>query len=205
MYPGKGFNAWWDLPQLLQQVKHVLAIFEHTHPDCVGVWVFDRLSAHEGYADNALNINSININPGGKQKKLHDTKIPLNNPGPAPSEEDTRGHIQSMCFPNDHCNPKLRGQPKGIRVVLEECKSVWEKFTSIHKPHGPQRTKLVGKCGSCTKLQVCKDAEHRVALADAMGQDDSIKEEDIAQTENAVLPITNNDEGWCCMYQVLVL
>jgi hypothetical protein len=75
MYPGKGFNAWWDLPQLLQQVKHVLAIFEHTHLDCIGVWVFNRLSAHEGYADNALNINSININPGGKQKKLRDTKI----------------------------------------------------------------------------------------------------------------------------------
>jgi hypothetical protein len=37
IYPGKGFNAWWDLPQLLQQIKHTLAVFEHTHPDCVSV------------------------------------------------------------------------------------------------------------------------------------------------------------------------
>ncbi len=71
---------------------------------------------------------------------------------------------------------------------------------SIHKPHGPQCTKLVGKCGSYTKSQVCKDAEHCVALADAIGQDDSIKEEDITHIENAALPITNDDEGWCCMY-----
>jgi hypothetical protein len=52
---------------------------------------------HEGYADNALNIKSMNINPGGKQKKLQDTRIPLNNPGPAPGEEDTHRHtIQSI-------------------------------------------------------------------------------------------------------------
>ena len=93
VYPGKGFDAWWDLPQLLKQVKHALAVFEHTHLDCVSVWVFDRLSTHKGYADNALNINSMNINPGGKQKKLRDTRILLNNPGPAPSEEDTHRHI----------------------------------------------------------------------------------------------------------------
>jgi hypothetical protein len=95
------------------------------------------LSAHEGYADNALNINSMNLNPGGKQKKLQDTRIPLNNPGPAPGKEDTCRHIQSMCFPNDHSDPKLRGQPKGIRAVLEEHKSIWDKFTSIHKAYSP--------------------------------------------------------------------
>jgi len=82
------------------------------------------LSVHEGYADNALNINSMNINPGGKQKKLRDTRIPLNNPSPAPGEEDTCRHIQSMCFPDDHSDPKLRGQLKGIKAVLEEHKSI---------------------------------------------------------------------------------
>ena len=142
----------------------------------------------------------MNINPGGKQKKLRNTRIPLNNPGPAPGEEDTCGHIQSMCFPNNHSNLKLRGQPKGMRVVLEERKSVWDKFMLIHKAHSPQRTKLVGKCGSCTKSQLRKDAERCVALADAMGQDDSIKKEDIKHMENAALPITDDNEGWCCMY-----
>ena len=109
----------------------------------------------------------MNINPRGKQKKLHDTKIPLNNLGPAPSKEDTCGHAQSMCFPDDHSNPTLRGQPKGIRVILEEHKSIWDKFTLIHRTRN--HTKLVGKGRSCTKLQLCKDAECHIALADAMG------------------------------------
>src|SRR5216683_442496 len=189
IYPGKGFDTWWDLPQLLQQVKHTLTVFKHTHPDCIGVWVFDRSSTHEGYADNALNINSMNINPGGKQKKLCNTRIPLNNPGPAPSKEDTRGHIQSMCFPNDYSDLKLRGQPKGMRVILEEHKSIWDKFTLIHKAHGPQHT----------KLQLRKDTERCIALADAMGQDNSIKEEDIKHMKNAALLIADDNEGWCYM------
>jgi len=85
----------------------MIAVFEHTHPNCTRVFIFDRSSAHKGYADNALNVNSMNINPAGKQKKLRDTKIPLNNPDPAPSEEDTCGHTQSMCFPSDHSDPRL--------------------------------------------------------------------------------------------------
>ena len=41
IYPGKGFDGWWDLPQLLQQLKSAIAIFEHTHPNCTGVFIFD--------------------------------------------------------------------------------------------------------------------------------------------------------------------
>jgi len=52
-------------------------------------------------------------------------------------------------------------------------------------------------------LQLHKDAEHCVALADTMGQDDSVKVEDINLIENVAPPITNDDEGWCCMYRVL--
>jgi hypothetical protein len=48
----------------------MLAIFEHTYLNCVGVLLFDRSSTHGGYAENALNINSMNVNPAGKQKKL---------------------------------------------------------------------------------------------------------------------------------------
>ena len=93
-------------------------IFNYTHPNTIGVFVFDRSSAHEGYAEDALNINNMNINPGGKQRKLRDTIIPRNNPDPAPGEEDTRGKLQRMCFPNDHNDPKLCRQPKGVKAVL---------------------------------------------------------------------------------------
>src|SRR6267142_2454152 len=129
IYPGKGFNAWWDLAQLVSQMEHTIKVFEHTHPDCVAIFVFDRSSAHKGFAENALNIHNMNINPGGKQRKLRDTTIPLSNPALAPGEEDTRSQVQKMCFPDDHTDPELRGKPKGIRLVLQERKSIWDKFT----------------------------------------------------------------------------
>jgi len=143
----------------------------------------------------------MNVNPAGKQKKLCDTKIPFNNPDPAPGEEDVHGCVQRMCFPDDHSDLKLQGQPKGIRVILQEHKSIWDKFESISKA---RHSKMVGKCGSCTKSEQHKDAEHRVALADSMGQGNDVKAEDITNIENAV-PLPANDEGWCCMYQVLTL
>ena len=128
-YPGKGHDNWWDLPQLIEQLKHTIQVFDHTHPDHTTIFVFDRSSAHKGFADDALNVNNMNVNYGGKQRKLQDTVIPVNNPDPVPSKEDTRSQVQKMCFPDDHPNPKLRGQPKGIKVVLQEHKSVWDKYT----------------------------------------------------------------------------
>ena len=130
-YPGKGFDSWWDLPQLTDQVKIMIKVFNHTHPNCTGIFVFDRSSAHKGFAENSLNVNNINVNPGGKQKKLHDSVIPLNNPDLAPGQEDTCSQIQHMTFPDDHADPKLKGQLKGIKVVLQERKSVWYKYTII--------------------------------------------------------------------------
>jgi len=197
-YPGKGHDSWWDLPQLIQQLKSTIAIFECTHENKIGVFVFDRSSAHEGCAEDSLNVNNMNINPSGKQRKLRDTTIPLCNPDPAPGEEDTHGRTQKMCFPEDHSDPKLRGQPKGIKVILQECKSVWDRYELVCKARG---AKIIGKCGSCTKSEVRKDIERRIALANAMGQDEAVSAEDIAEAEGEVPPIASDE--WCCMYSVL--
>ena len=123
-YPGKGFDTWWDLPQLINQLKHTIKVFEHTHPGHVAIFVFDRSSAHEGFAENALNVNNMNVGHGKKQRKLHDTVILLSNPEPAPGEEDTCSQVQKMSFPDGHPNPELRGQAKGIKNVLQERKSI---------------------------------------------------------------------------------
>src|SRR5260221_6529404 len=37
IYPGKGFDAWWDLKQLIEQVRIAVSIFGYTHPSCVGI------------------------------------------------------------------------------------------------------------------------------------------------------------------------
>ncbi len=203
IHPGKGFDAWWDLKQLIEQVRNTVAIFKYTHPNCVGVFVFDRSSAHEGFAEDALNVNAMNLNPGGKQKKMRNTVIPLNNPDPAPGDEDTRGTVQQMCFPEDHEDPQLRGQPKGIKAVLTERKSVWDKYNEICKA---RRTRVVKKCTQCTKSQVLKDAERRVAKVEEMEQ----QGDTIPMGETPVLEADSETQSaavdeWCCMYRVLAL
>jgi hypothetical protein len=70
IYPGKNHNAWWDLKQLMEQIEHAVNIFEHTHPGKVAIWLFNCLSAHKGLALDALNVNNMNVNPGGKQHHL---------------------------------------------------------------------------------------------------------------------------------------
>ena len=80
-----------------------------------------------------------------------------------------------MTFPDDHIDLKLRKQPKGVRVILQERKSVWNQFTMVCKKCG---TKIIGKCASCTKSEMHKDAEWRIALAEAMGQDNAVSVRD---------------------------
>jgi|SRR6266850_7226442 len=105
-------------------MRHTIKVFKHTHPDCVAIFVFNQSLAYEGFTENALNIHNTNVNPEGKQRKLCNTTIPLSNPAPAPGKEDTHGQVQKMCFLDDHTNPELRGKLKGIRLVLQEHKSV---------------------------------------------------------------------------------
>ena len=201
IYPGKAFDAWWDLKQLIEQVRIAITIFEYTHPGCVGVFVFNRSSAHEGVAEDALNVNSMNLHPGGTQKKLRDTIIPWNNPDPATGEEDTQGKVQYMCFPEDHENPQLQGQPKGIKAVLEEWVSVWTEYNRICKAHN---MKVLKKCAKCTKSQVLKDAEHHVEKLEKMDQQGEIPSAEELMAAEAIAPSAPPNK-WCCMYRVIAL
>jgi len=99
IYPGKNADAWWDMAQLLAQIKDAVRIFEYLHPGAIGIWVFDCSSAHEALANDALNIKNMNIKPGGQQCQLHPTVIPLNNPLPKPGKWDTCGDIQFFRIP----------------------------------------------------------------------------------------------------------
>src|SRR5260221_1510265 len=197
-YPGKGFDAWWDLPQLIKQLKHTINVFDHTHPGCIAIFMFDWSSVHKGFVENALNIHNMNVNPGKKQRKLHDTVIPLSNPDPAPGEEDTCGQVQKMCFPDDHPNPELRGQLKGMKVVLQERKSVWDMYTAMCEERGARQ---VGKCGSCSKSQTFKDTEHRIMFAEAAGQEDPASAEGMIAADPETPPAPK--DIWCCMHRIL--
>ena len=133
------------------------------HPGKVGTRIFDRSSAHKGLAPDALNVNNMNVNPGGSSTKLmRSTIIPLNNPPPKPGRPDTRSMRQDMVYPANHPEQKLQGLPKGLKTVLEECMLVWDELMT-------QNGKVNRKCKQCKKSQVKKDAERRIAEAEAMG------------------------------------
>jgi len=52
------------------------------------------------------------------------------------------------------------------------------------------------------KSQTKKDTERQVAAAEAMGQEDTLTDEDLSQADEVVaLPA----DEWCCMYRVLSL
>jgi hypothetical protein len=69
-------------------------------------------------------------------------------------------------------------------------------YDCIVKEVGP-RKKVLGKCENCKKSQINKDAERRVVLAEAAGQEDSIDEADIEAAEG---PVVESDSKWCCLY-----
>src|SRR5258708_39960598 len=105
--------------------------FKFKFPDCIGVWIFDCSSNHEGFVPDALNVNNMNVNPGGKQMRMHSTPIPPNNPHPtSPGKDDSHGNVHLMLYIDD--DPKvpveLQGKPKGRKAILQEKHSIWDRL-----------------------------------------------------------------------------
>ena len=198
IYPGKNHDGWWDLEQLKEQLKDAVDIFEYLHPNVVGVWVFNCLSSHKGLTSNALNVNNMNVHPGGKQTMLWDTIIPLINPPPKTGEPDTHRHPQVMVFPSDHPDLDLPGIAKGMLAILKEQKSVYNLL--IAEVGGEK--KVFGKCTQCRKLAAKKDDKRHIALAEMAGQEDSVHK---AVLEEASKVVGEPPNQWCCLYRVLSL
>ncbi len=137
----------------------------------------------------------MNVNPGGKQKKMHPTIIPFDNPPPLPNESDTRGQVQLMVYPEDGPTipTELWGKPKGMRAVLQERHSVWRRLVAETWSGKP-----IGTCDRCRKSQATKDTEARIAAAEASGEEvDDILPDALEE------PTLTSD--WCCMTRVLSL
>ena len=84
------------------------------YPNAVAEFVFDQSSAHGAFTKDALNAKEMDVRPGGKQRKMHDTAIPMDNPNPS-----LRSMPQRMVFPIDlpseHPDHAFCGQLKGMQ------------------------------------------------------------------------------------------
>ena len=180
-------------------MRDAVDIFKWKHPDAVAIFVLDCLTNHEAQAPDALNVNNMNVNPGGKQTHLRDTIILLSNPPPQPGQPDTRGMPQMMVYPESHPDPALAGKAKGMKAVLKEHISVREVLCS--KVAGGE-AKVVGKCKFCKMSEQQKDAQRPVAQAEEAGQEETLAESNITQAEQ---PDIEPQSDWCCMHRVLSL
>ena len=85
----------------MHQIDKAVKIAEFKYPKTDGwchVWIFDHSSCHAAMAEDALDVKKMNVNAGGKQRKMRDGWW--------------GGQPQAMNF--------ALGIPKGLRRVLEE-------------------------------------------------------------------------------------
>lgn len=194
MYPGKNYGGWWDADHLLAQVKRAVPIFERLYPGCVGEWYFDHSTNHTAYAPDALNAREMNVNPGGQQRVIHDTIIPIDNP-----HSHLRGKPQQMCFPttlpSNDPHYKFAGQPKGMKVVLQE-RGLWDELVRINGG------RFVGICSDCKMSEKARDQRAREAAAAQIGPET----EDAEWVDDADIDIDPIPRSaTCCMQRVLSL
>ena len=98
---GENREGYWNRDRFIDQMKQAVEIAEIKYPKSEGwrhVWVFDHSSCHNAMADDALDVNKMNVNPGGKQRIMRDTVW--------------QGKAQSLTF--------SLGIPKGMKRVLQE-------------------------------------------------------------------------------------
>ena len=101
---GESKEGYWTRDKFIAQMKKAIAIVEFKYPKSSGwrhVCIFNHSSCHSAMADDAIDVNHMNIKPGGKQRIMHDTAY--------------NGHIQKM-FTTVH-GEKVA---KGMKRVLEE-------------------------------------------------------------------------------------
>lgn len=174
------------------KVEEVIPIFEKLYPNCVAEFFFDQSSAHGAFASDALNAKEMNVSPGGKQRKMHATRIPNDNPNPA-----LRGREQQMNFPKiedpNHPFAKFSEQPKGMRVILEE-RGLWNILVAENGGKAPK-----GDCSQCKLSQKARDAQTRNAVAQTLF--DGEEDEDRPPAEI----LAASESHWCCMRKVLSL
>jgi hypothetical protein len=87
----------------------IIPAFEAAHgPGFQAMLMVDNSQGYSMYAENALVISRMNVRPGGKQAKMHDTWFMKN--GLRVS--------QTMVFPLNHADHP--NEPKGMQEVLKE-------------------------------------------------------------------------------------
>lgn len=98
---GEAKEGYWTRDKIVEQIKKAVEVAEVKFPPEQGwthMWIFDHSSRHGAMAEDALDVNQMNVKPGGKLQVMRDGFW--------------NGKPQAMNY--------ALGVPKGLHVVLEE-------------------------------------------------------------------------------------
>ena len=97
-------EGYWNSERFLANMADAVKIanFKYTPKKNAIVFVFDQSSCHKAYAENALNVNRLNVHPRGKQPCMRDTVW--------------AGQAQKLVDKD--------GVPKGMKKILENVASI---------------------------------------------------------------------------------
>ena len=98
---------------MVEHTEFAVKILKFAFPGCEGLYAFDNASNHCPYTPNALTTTKMNLGPGGKQPVMRD------------GWDYAQNLSHPMVFSQNNPDPKLRGQPKGIRKVILE-RGLWQ-------------------------------------------------------------------------------
>jgi hypothetical protein len=112
MKPGKNYDGWWTTEDLAKQVvEKAVPIFERRFLNAQAFFAFDNATNHTAFTADALRAKQMNLGHGGKQPQMRPMTY-------------GNGIVQEMCFPPAH-PPLLYGEPKGLKIILEE-RGLWQ-------------------------------------------------------------------------------
>lgn len=106
---GENRDGYWDSKKFLLNVEAAAKIAEIKYPaeSYDLLWLFDNAPSHKKKADDALNVNNMNMKAGGQKPILRDTQF---------TDASGEVHHQQM-FVLSKTGQKI---PKGTKHVLEE-------------------------------------------------------------------------------------
>ena len=73
---GKNKGGYWDYEMFEEQTIDFMDAVEALHPDWQLEWEIDWSSGHAKYREGALNVNSMGVKYGGKQRTPRESRIP---------------------------------------------------------------------------------------------------------------------------------
>ena len=112
-YFTSGKDKYWRGGDMVNQtVKVAIPIFNAAFPGCQAIFEFDNASNHCSYTTDALRVENMNLNPGGKQGKLREGFM------------HSKFLPQSMLVPWNYHGLEPADRPKGIKRALRK-RGLW--------------------------------------------------------------------------------